>query len=198
MSAYFIDTPIYNLDCSGSPQFDLTFNNLNNTFVHRHDSDSSTPIGNLTLFIRKQFLTGNFGNKTLISLNFFFIERGFLVTDGMLFPIDDDGALGIGSNHQLWTPEMMNEVTINSTEYSECMSGNTSYLSIPMAFLLLKGPRVVGTRRWVIDLSRIGSGGMSMEVEFFNVTVVTVIANPVGGRQYCTDWIIRLFIVSCI
>ena len=57
----------------------------------------------------------------------------------------------------------MNEVTIN--EYSECMSGNT----VPQytnAFLLLKGPRVVGTRRWVIDLSRIGSVGCQWKLNF--------------------------------
>ena len=172
------------LDCSGLPQLDLAFNNLNNTFIQPHDSDSSTPIGNLTLFIRENFFTDNFGNATSISLNFTFIEPGeSLVIDGIMFRIDGDGALGIGSEQRLWTPQMTNGVTINSTEYSKCMSGNTSYFSIQVTFLLQKGPRLIGTRRWVIDLLRIGTGVMSMEVELFNLTVVTVVAKPIEGRQ---------------
>ena len=166
----------------------MTFNepNDNVTFVHPYNISSSTPIGNLTLFIAKQFFIENCGNKTSISLNFFFIERGILATDGMVFPIDDDGALGIGSNRRLWIPQMMNEVTINSTEYSECMSGNTSYFSIPVAFLLLKGPRVIGARRWDIDLLTI----CSMDVDSFNKTFVTVIADPVEGKQ--------LYYIDCL
>ena len=172
--------------CPGSPQFNLTFNELNYTFEHPYTSTSSTPVGNLTLLIRKDFFTENFGNKTSISLNFFFIERGYLAIDGVdsVFPIDDDGTLGIGTQHRIWTHQMMAEVTINSTEYEECISEDTVYLSIPVVFLLQKGPRVVGRRRWRIDLLTISSGEMTMDVAHFNTAVVTVVAKPVQSKLH--------------
>ena len=180
---------MYDAGCPGSPQFDLTFNELNYTFEHPYTSNSSTPVGNLILFIRKDFFTENFGNKTSISLNFFFIARAHLAIDGveMEFPIDDDGALGIGTQRRIWTHQMMAEVTINSTEYTECISEDTVYLSIPVVFLLQKGPRVVGRRRWRINLVTIGSDEMTMNVAdfaHFNATVVTVVARPVQSKQH--------------
>ena len=177
---------MYDAGCPGSPQLDLTFNKLNYAFEHPYTSNSSTPVGNLTLFIRKDFFTEKFGNRTSIGLNFLFIERGYLAIDGVEwdFPIDDDGTLGIGTQHRIWTQQIMAEVTINSTEYEECISEDTVYLSIPVVFLLQKGPRVVGRRRWHIDLLTISSGEMTMDVAHFNTTVVTVVAKPVQSKLH--------------
>ena len=175
---------VYDAGCPGSPQVVVTFNELNYTFEHPYTSTSSTPVGNLTLLIQKDFFTENFGNKTSISLNFFYDVGGYLAIDDAegVFPIDDDGALGVGTQRRLWTHQMTT-VTINSTEYTECISEDTVYLSVPVVFLLQKGPRVVGRRRWEIDLKTIASGEMTMEINF-NRIVVTVVAKPVQSKQH--------------
>ena len=116
--------------------------------------------------------------------------NGKLLVDGLVelgkgYSLDNDAVLEIGGEGQQWRPNSGSFV-ITSADYSLCSSGNTSYWSIPVVFLLTKGLRTVGTRRWVIDVSSIADNdNVSNKVDTFNFTTPTidVITEPFEGTS---------------
>ena len=124
------------------------------------------------------------------ALQFNFINLlGSLTIEGALSSIrlDDDAVLEVGTGRQQWrhnTSNMNNYVIINSTDYSECLSENMTYLNIPIAFLLSKGPRTVGKRQWEIGLSNLALANFSNEVfpSSFIPTTVNVITHPIESK----------------
>ena len=144
----------------------------------------------MTLFIRQQYITDNFGNVSSLNLSLAFAgEDGTLLLDGLVelekgYSLDNDAVLEIGGKGQQWRPNSGSFI-ITSADYSICSSaGNTTYWSIPVVFLLTKGPRTVGTRRWVIEVPSIAN--LIIEVNTFNFTspTIDVVTNPIEGTLY--------------
>ena len=175
--------------CSVSPTDNVAFDSSNYTFTHPYNSSPSTGVGNMTLFIRQQYITDNLGNVSSLNLSLVFSSgNGILLVDGLMtlergYSLDNDAVLEIGREGWQWRPNSGSFV-ITSADYSICSSGNTSYWSIPVEFLLTKGPRTVGTRRWVVELSSIANS--ITEVDLFNFTSprIEVVTNPIEGT--CT------------
>ena len=165
------------------------FDSSNYTFTHPHNTSPSTGVGNMTLLINSQYITDNLGNVSSLNLNLTFLSgNGILLVDGLVtlekgYSLDNDAVLEIGGEGRRWRPNSGSFV-ITSTDYSICSSGNTSYWSIPVVFLLTKGPRTVGTRRWVIEVPSIAN--LIIEVDTFNFTspTIDVVTNPIEGT--CT------------
>ena len=179
------------VDCIGSPIDNVAFDSSNYTFIHPYTTSPSTGVGNMTLFIRQQYITDNFGNVLSLALNLIFSSgNGILLVDGLVelgkgYSLDNDAVLEIGGEGRQWRPNSGSFV-ITSADYSICSSGNTSYWSIPVVFLLTEGPRTVGTRRWVIDVSSIADNdNVSNKVDTFNFTTPTidVITEPFEGTS---------------
>ena len=175
--------------CSVSPADNVVFDSSNYTFTHPYNTSPSTGVGNMTLFIRQQYITDNFGNVSSLALNLMSSDgNGKLLVDGLVelgmgYSLDNDAVLEIGGEGRQWRPSTSSFV-INSADYSICSSGNTSYWSIPVVFLLTKGPRTVGTRRWVVGVSSIANS--ITEVDLFNFTspTIDVVTNPIKGTVH--------------
>ena len=161
-------------------------------FTHPYNTSPITGVGNMTLFIRQQYITDNFGNVSSLALDFMFSSgNGILLVDGLVtlekgYPLDNDAVLEIGGEDRQLKSKSSN-VIITSADYSTCSSGNTSYWSVPVVFLLTKGPKTFGTRRWVIDVSSIADNdNVSNKVETFNFTspTIDVVTEPFEGMLH--------------
>ena len=178
------------VDCIGSPTDNVAFDSSNYTFIHPYNTSPSTGVGNMTLFIRQQYITDNFGNVSSLALNLMSSDgNGKLLVDGLVelgmgYSLDNDAVLEIGGEGRQWRPSTSSFV-INSADYSICSSGNTSYWSIPVVFLLTKGPRTFGTRRWVIEVSSIADNdNVSNKVETFASPTINVVTEPFEGMLH--------------
>ena len=170
----------------------FSFGSATYTFTHPHNSSPNAIVGNMTLFIRLNYimeLLGSVGSSGFALQFDFFSLLGFLMIEGVLNPfrLDDDAVLEVGTGRRQWrhnTSNLNNYVIINSTDYSECSSENMTYLSIPVAFLLSKGPRTVGKRQWDINLRSIALANFSNEVflSSFTRTIVNVITHPIESE----------------
>ena len=168
---------------------DVSFGSANYTFIHPHNSSPSTIVGNMTLFIRLEYimeLLGNVGSSGF-ALQFKFNSLGYLTIEGVLITLDNDAVLEVGAGRRQWrnnASDVNSYVIITSTDYSECSSENTTYLNIPIAFLLSKGPRTVGKRQWEIDLSNLALANFSNEIfpSNFTPTTVNVITHPIESK----------------
>ena len=177
-------------ECDGTPAgTNASFGSANYTFLHPHNSSPSAIVGNMVLFIRMEYvieLLGSVGSSGF-GLQFYFINSlGSLTIEGVSdpFTLDDDALLEVGTGRRQWrhdTSNFNNYVVINSTDYSECSSENMTYLNIPIAFSLIKGPRTVGRRQWDIDLRSLALPNLSNEVFLpnFTPTIVDVITHPI-------------------
>ena len=169
----------------------ISFGSANYTFIHPHNSSPSEIVGNMALFIRLEYiieLLGSVGSSGF-ALRFNFILLGSLTIEDALdsFELDDDAVLQVGIGRRQWrnnASNLNNYVIIDSTDYSECLSGNMTYLIIPVAFLLSKGPRTVGRRQWNIDLRSLALANFSNEVFLlsFTPTIVNVITHPIESK----------------
>ena len=170
------------VDCIGSPIDNVTFDSSSYTFIHPYTTSPSTGVGNMTLFIRQQYITDNLGNVSSLNLTLVFASgNGILLVDGLVtlergYSIDNDAVLEIGGEGRQWRPNSGSFV-ITSADYSICSSGNTSYWSIPVVFLLTEGPRTVGTRRWVIDVSSIANSITGADT--LTSIIIDVVTNPI-------------------
>ena len=191
---YFVLLLILSTDCDGGTPAgsNISFGSANYTFIHPHNSSPSAIVGNMALFIRLEYiieLLGSVGSSGFV-LRFYFINLlGSLTIEGALgsFDLDDDAVLQVGTGRRQWrnnASNLNNYVIIDSTDYSECLSENITYLNIPVAFLLSKGPRTVGRRQWDIDLISLALANFSNEVFLlsFTPTVVNVITHPIESE----------------
>ena len=179
-----------NTECNGTPAgTNASFGSANYTFIHPHNSSPGAIVGNMTLFIRLDYiieLLGSVGTSGF-ALQFYFNSLGSLTIEGALgsFRLDNDAVLEVGIGRRQWRHNMNNNyVIINSTDYSECSSENMTYLNIPIAFLLSKGPRTVGRRQWDIDLRNLALPNLSNEISpsNFTPTIVNVITYPIESK----------------
>ena len=140
----------------------------------------------MTLFISQQYITDNFGNVSALNLSLTFSSgNGILLVDGLVelekgYPLDNDAVLEIGEGRRQWRLSS-DSFIITSADYSICSSGNTSYWSIPVVFLLNKGPRTIGTRRWVIEVSSIANSNIEVDTFKFTSPTIDVVTNPIEG-----------------
>ena len=180
-------------DCDGGTLAGakISFGSANYTFIHSHNSSPSTIVGNMTLFIRLEYIMGHLGNviSSGFALQFYFNSLGFLTIEGTLgsFRLDNDAVLEVGIGRRQWRHDISNlnnYVIINSTDYIECLSENMTYLNIPIAFLLSKGPRTIGRRQWDIDLRSLALVNLSNEIfpSDFTPTIVNVITHPIESK----------------
>ena len=182
-----------NTECDGTPAgTNASFGSANYTYIHPHNSSPGAIVGNITLFIRLDYIIELLGNVEYsgFALQFYFNSLGSLAIEGAVgsFRLDNDAVLEVGIGHRQWrhdTSNMNNNyVIINSTDYSECSSENMTYLNIPVAFLLSKGPRTVGRRQWDIDLMSLALPNLSNEISpsNFTPTIVNVITHPIESK----------------
>ena len=187
---YFFSATV---DCIGSPTDNVAFDSSNYVFIHPYTTSPSTGVGNMTLFIGQQYITDNLGNVSTLHVALKFMSsdgNGILLVDGLVelgmgYSLDNDAVLEIGREGRQWRPNSGSFVITNA-DYSICSSGNTSYWSIPVVFLLTKGPRTVGTRRWAIEVSSIADNdNVSSKVDTFNFTtpIINVITEPFKGTS---------------
>ena len=188
---YFLIVMITTECDGGTPAgTNASFASANYIFVHLHNSLPSTIVGNMTLFIRLEYIMELLGNvrSSGFALQFNFnSQQGDLTIEGVLITLDDDAVLEVGAGRRQWrnnASDVNSYVIINSTDYSECSSENTTYLNIPIAFLLSKGPRTVGRRQWEIDLSNLALANLSNEIfpSDFTPTTVNVITYPIESK----------------
>ena len=181
-------------DCDGGTPAgtNVSFGSANYTFIHPHSSSPSAIVGNMTLFIRLDYIMELLGGveSSGFALQFYFNSLGSLTIEGALgsFRLDNDAVLEVGTGRRQWrhdTSNINNYVIINSTDYSECSSENITYLNIPIAFSLSKGPRTVGRRQWDIDLRSLALANLSNEnfPSNFTSTIVNVITHPIESKQ---------------
>ena len=181
-----------NTECDGTPAgTNASFCLATYTFIHPHNSSPSAIVGNMTLFIRLDYIKGLLGSfeSSGFALQFFFNSLGSLTIEGSLgsFRLDNDAVLEVGTGRRQWrhdTSNINNYIIINNTDYSECSSENITYLNIPIAFLLSKGPRTVGRRQWDIDLRSLALPNYSNEISPSNFTpaIVNVITHPIESK----------------
>ena len=189
-------------DCDSTPAAgtNISFGSANYIFIHPHNSSPSAIVGNMTLFIWLDYITELLGSvgSSGFALQFYFNSLGSLTIEGALgsFRLDDDAVLEVGTGRRQWrhdTSIINNYVIINSTDYNECSSENMTYLNIPIAFTLSKGPRTVGRRQWDIDLRSLALPNLSNEnfPSNFTPTIVNVITHPIESKFPTIKFILK-------